>query len=123
MDKECINPGGIAPALPLTHAVRANGFVFISGQLPVSALGELAETFEAQLRQVLSNLDAALQAAGSSLQKVVKTTVFLKDLNDFAELNRIYGEAFPSDPPARSAFEVARLPRDALVEIEAIALD
>ncbi|MDR4306792.1 deaminase [Chelatococcus sambhunathii] len=117
-----MNPGGAAPALPLTHAVRANGFVFISGQLPVTAAGELPDGFEAQLRQVLANLEAALEAAGSSFGKVVKTTVFMKDLNDFAALNTIYGEVFASQPPARSAYEVARLPRDALVEIEAVAL-
>lgn len=122
LSKECLNPGGAAPALPLSHAVRANGFVFISGQLPVTASGEVPETFEGQLRQVFANLEAALEAAGSSLRKVVKTTVFLKDLNRFAELNEVYGEFFESEPPARSAYEVARLPKDALVEIEAIAV-
>jgi 2-iminobutanoate/2-iminopropanoate deaminase len=122
MTKECINPGDVAPALPLSHAVRANGFVFISGQLPVTASGEIPDTFEGQLRQVFANLEAALGAAGSSLEKVVKTTVFLKDLSSFAELNAIYGEFFKSQPPARSAYEVARLPKDALVEVEAIAM-
>lgn len=122
MQKDCINPGGAAPALPLTHAVRANGFVFISGQLPVTAAGKLPDGFEPQLRQVLANLGTALEAAGSSFGKVVKTTVFMKDLNDFAALNSVYGEVFASQPPARSAYEVARLPRDALVEIEAVAL-
>lgn len=122
MSKEIFNPGGSAPALPLSHAVRANGFVFVSGQLPVLPSGELAQGFEPQLRQVLANLASALDAAGSDLSKVVKTTIFLKDMGNFAELNGIYAEAFPSNPPARSAYEVARLPRDALVEIEAIAL-
>lgn len=122
MSKEIFNPGGSAPSLPLSHAVRANGFVFISGQLPVLSSGELAQGFENQLRQVLDNLTAALDATGSDISKVVKTTIFLKDMNTFAELNTIYAQFFPSNPPARSAYEVARLPRDALVEIEAIAV-
>ena len=122
MSREIFNPGGSAPALPLSNAVRANGFVFISGQLPVLSSGDLAQGFENQLRQVLTNLASALDAAGSDLSKVVKTTIFLKNIDNFAELNTIYAEFFSSNPPARSAYEVARLPRDALVEIEAIAV-
>lgn len=122
MAKEICNPGGKAPALPLTHAVKANGFVFISGQLPLLPSGEVPEGFEAQFDQVFVNFEAALAAAGAGLADVVKTTVFLKDMNDFAELNRLYGERFASEPPARSTIEVARLPKDALVEIEAVAL-
>lgn len=122
MKKDVFNPGNVTPALPLSHAIHAAGFVFISGQLPFGAGGAYPDGFEAQLRQVFVNLTAALKAAGSDLPKVVKTTVFLKSMDDFAELNRIYGEYFASEPPARSTIEVARLPKDALVEIEAIAL-
>lgn len=121
MKREIYNPGNVTPALPLSHAVRAESLVFISGQLPFVG-GEYPDGFEPQLRQVFVNLTAALKAAGADLTSVLKTTVFLKDMKDFAELNRIYGEYFSKEPPARSTIEVARLPKDALVEIEAIAL-
>jgi len=96
--------------------------VFISGQLPLMADGELPEAFADQVRQVFINLTAALTAAGLGLGDVVKTTVFLKNMDDFAELNRLYGQHFGVEPPARSTIEVARLPKDALVEIEAVAV-
>jgi 2-iminobutanoate/2-iminopropanoate deaminase len=121
MAKEIFNPGGQKPALPLSHAVKANGVVYISGQLPFQADGEYPKTFADQVSQVFKNLTAALSAAGLGLENVVKTTVFLKDMNNFAELNKLYGEHFPASPPARSTIEVARLPKDALVEIEAVA--
>jgi len=109
---------------PYSQAVQAGNFLFISGQLPVNpASGEFAgETAAAQTRQSLKNVSAILGAAGLTLADVVKTTVFLKDMNAFAEMNGVYGEFFPLEPPARACVEVARLPKDALVEIEAVAV-
>ena len=108
---------------PYSQAVRAGGFVFASGQIPLDpqtgsmVAGGIAE----QTEQVLSNLSALLKAAGTGLERVVKTTVFLADMNDFAAMNEVYGRYFKKDAPARSTVEAARLPRDARVEIEAIA--
>ncbi|ERP91118.1 hypothetical protein Q669_32070 [Labrenzia sp. C1B10] len=97
--------------------------VFVSGQLPVDTeTGSFPEGVAAQTKASLANLKTVLEAAGASMGGVVKTTVFLKDMNDFAAMNAVYAEAFPSEPPARSAIEVARLPKDALVEIEAVAI-
>lgn len=114
-----------APAAigPYSQAVGIGGLLFTSGQIPLLPDGSLVEgDVAAQTRQVLDNLAAVLEAGGSSLDQVVKCTVFLKDMGDFAAVNAVYAEAFASEPPARSAVEVARLPRDVLVEIEAIAL-
>ncbi len=114
-----------APAAigPYSQAVGIGGLLFTSGQIPLLPDGSLVEgDVEAQTRQVLSNLAAVLEAGGSSLDQVVKCTVFLADMNDFAAVNAVYAEAFTSEPPARSAVEVARLPRDVMVEIEAVAL-
>jgi len=114
-----------APAAigPSSQAVGIGGLLFTSGQIPLLPDGSLVEgDVEAQTRQVLSNLAAVLEAGGSSLDQVVKCTVFLADMNDFAAVNAVYAEAFTSEPPARSAVEVARLPRDVMVEIEAVAL-
>ncbi|MDO8673287.1 MAG: Rid family detoxifying hydrolase [Dehalococcoidia bacterium] len=114
-----------APAAigPYSQAIVAQGFVFVSGQIPIDpATGSFVEGgIAAQTRQVLSNLEAVLEASGSSLTDVVKTTVFMADLADFAAMNAVFGEFFPSDPPARAALQAAALPRGALVEIEAIA--
>ncbi len=114
-----------APAAigPYSQAIVANGFVFVSGQIPIDpATGSFVEGgIAAQTRQGLNNLKAVLEAAGSSLADVVKTTVFLASLGDFAEMNAVYGEFFSSDPPARATVQAAALPRGALVEIEAIA--
>lgn len=109
---------------PYSQVVMAGDFLFISGQLPlVPGTSDFAgEEITAQTRQALTNLKAILEAAGRSMSHVVKTSVYLKDLNDFSEMNTVYGEFFPEDSPARAAFEVARLPMNALVEIEAIAL-
>ena len=109
---------------PYSQAIIAGGFVFVSGQIPlVPATGELnTGTTADQTRQVLQNLSAVLEAAGSSLADVVKATVYLKDMNDFAQMNAVYGEFFKSPFPARAAVEVARLPKDVKVEVEAIAL-
>lgn len=114
-----------APAAigPYSQAVGIGGLLFTSGQIPLRPDGSLVEgDVEAQTRQVLANLAAVLEAGGSSLDQVVKCTVFLSDMNDFAAVNAVYAEAFEHEPPARSAVEVARLPRDVMVEIEAVAL-
>jgi 2-iminobutanoate/2-iminopropanoate deaminase len=109
---------------PYSQGIVANGFVFCSGQIPIDpATGEIAAaTIEDQTRQVLKNVGAVLEAAGSSLDEAVKTTVFLQDMNDFARMNAVYAEFFKAPNPARAAVQVARLPRDVKVEIEAIAL-
>jgi 2-iminobutanoate/2-iminopropanoate deaminase len=109
---------------PYSQAIRANGFVFVSGQVsfdPVTntlVLGDVG----AQTERVIKNLAGILKAAGSSLEKVVRATVFLKNMNDFAAMNEVYARHFSSQPPARSTVEVARLPKDVLVEIDVIAL-
>jgi 2-iminobutanoate/2-iminopropanoate deaminase len=109
---------------PYSQAVRANGLIFASGQIPTDpqtgqfVAGGIAE----QTEQVLKNLQAVLEAAGSGLANVVKTTVFLVDMKEFAAMNEVYGTFFSDQPPARATVEAARLPRDARVEIEAIAL-
>ncbi len=110
---------------PYSQGIDAGGLVFTSGQLGLDpATGDFAPGgVEAQTRQSLANLKAVLEAAGSGMDKVVKTTVFLKDMNDFAAMNKVYAEFFPEGAcPARSAVQVARLPKDGLVEIEAIAV-
>ena len=114
-------PGAIGP---YSQGIKGNGFVFVSGQLPVDpAAGEFAAGgIEAQTRQSLQNVQAILAAAGTTLDQVVKTTVFLQHMTDFAAMNRVYAEVFAKECPARSCFEVAKLPKDALVEIEVIAL-
>lgn len=110
---------------PYSQAIKANGFVFASGQIPLDpATMQIVEGgIREQTERVMNNLEAVLQAAGSSLEGVVKTTVFLKDLSDFAEMNEVYGSFFRQTPPARSTVEVARLPRDVRVEIDVIALE
>jgi 2-iminobutanoate/2-iminopropanoate deaminase len=109
---------------PYSVGVKAGHFVFVSGQLGFDpASGNLVEGgVEPETRQLLTNMSNILEAAGTSLASVVKTTVFLRDINDFARMNAVYGEFFTENPPARSAFQVAALPRGAAVEIEAIAL-
>ena len=108
---------------PYSQAITIDNLVFCSGQIPLTPAGALAEgDISDQTRQVLTNLGALLAASGSSLDQVLKTTVFLADMNDFAAMNAVYAEFFTSAPPARSTVQVARLPRDVRVEIEAIAL-
>ncbi len=109
---------------PYAQGVSAGGFVFCSGQLPIEpASGAIPDGVEAQTHQSLSNVAAVLAAGGATMGSVVKTTVFLKDMNDFAAMNAIYATYFPDgQAPARSTVEVARLPRDVLVEVEAIAI-
>lgn len=120
--KKPIFPPGASTAGPYSPAIVANGFVFVSGQIGLDPKTGLAQGFDAQLEQVITNLETVLKAAGSGLDNVVKTTVFLADMNDFDKLNQIYTSRFKAPMPARSTLQVARLPRDARVEIEAIAL-
>lgn len=123
MNKEVIHAENAPAAVgPYVHAYKAGNLVFTSGQLgldPVS--GQLLEGVEAQAEQSLKNIGAVLKAAGMTYTDVVKTTVYLADMNDFAAVNRIYANYFTGDAPARSCVQVARLPKDGLVEIEAIA--
>ncbi len=109
---------------PYSQGIIANGFVYASGQIPLDpATGELnTGTIEDQTRLVLKNIGAVLEAAGSTYDRVVKCTVFLQDMNDFSRMNQVYAEFFKAPYPARAAVQVARLPRDVKVEIEAIAL-
>jgi len=107
---------------PYSQGVVSGGILYSSGQIPLTASGELVQgTISDQAHQVFSNLKAVLAEAGSSLGEVIKTTVFIKDMNDFAELNEIYAAYFGDHKPARSTVEVARLPKDVKVEIEVIA--
>ena len=114
-------PGAVGP---YSQGVAADGFVFTAGQIPINpASGKIeATTIEDQTRQVLSNVDAVLRAAGSSLDRVVKMSVFMTDLADFQAMNGVYAEFFPSNPPARSAVQVVALPLGVQIEMEAIAL-
>ena len=112
---------GVAPERPLSHAVRAGDFIYVSGQVPTGADGLLVEGgFEAQVRQVLDNIKAALALAGVGMEQVVKTFCILEDARDFAAFNKAYGAYFPKDPPARTTIE-ARLMTKIMVEIDAIA--
>ena len=123
--KEIIQTANAPAAIgPYSQAARAGGFVFASGQIPLNpetmqfVAGGIAE----QTEQVLRNLQAVLEAAGVGLEQVVKTTVFLADMEEFAAMNEVYARFFPENPPARATVQAARLPRDARVEIEVIAL-
>jgi len=109
---------------PYSQAVRSGNFLFASGQIPIDpATGEfVAGGITEQTEQVMRNVSAILEAAGAGLQQVVKTTVFLVDMDDFTAMNEVYGRFFGDDPPARATVQAARLPRDARVEIEAIAI-
>ena len=122
--KEAIHTDRAPAAIgPYSQAVRAGGFLFTSGQIPVDpAAGDIPAGIKAQAQQSLDNIAAILAQAGLDRSAVVKTTVFLKDMNDFAAMNEVYATFFPSNPPARSAVQVGKLPRDAMVEIEAIAV-
>lgn len=115
-----------APAAigPYSQGVKANGFLFLSGQIALDpASGQVVgDDVRAQTERVLKNLEAVLVAAGSSLAAVVKTTVFLADISDFAVMNEVYGRFFSQDPPARATIQAARLPKDVKVEIDLIAL-
>ena len=114
---------GPKPIGPYSQAVRANGFLFISGQVALDPkTGEMMEAdIRKQTERVLENVRGIVEAAGSKMTHVVKTTVFLKDMNDFGTMNEVYSDYFTTTPPARSTVQVSRLPKDALVEIEVIA--
>lgn len=109
---------------PYSQAIKANGLIFTSGQIAIDPATQqvVSGDIAAQTERVLRNLSEILEAAGSGLGKVVRSTVFLKNMNDFAAMNQVYGKYFSSAPPARSTVEVARLPKDVLVEIDVIAL-
>ena len=114
-----------APAAigPYSQGIIVNNVFYSSGQIPLTAEGEMVNgDVQEQTHQVFKNIQAVLKEAGASLESVVKTTVFIKDMNEFGKVNEIYGEYFHTHKPARSCVEVARLPKDALVEIEVIAL-
>lgn len=123
--KTVVNNVGNAPAAigPYSQAVKAGDFLFVSGQIPVEPeTGDIADTIQAQTEQVLKNLAAILESQGLGLGQVVKTSVFLKDLNDFQDMNAVYGNFFPREAPARACVQVARLPKDVMVEIDAVAV-
>ena len=125
MKREVVLPaGGANPIGPYSPGIRANGFVFASGAIGVDpAIGALVQGgVEAETRQALHNLSRVLEAGGSSLGQVVKTTVFLLDMDEFAKMNQVYAGFFSEEPPARSTIQVAALPGGASVEIEAIAI-
>lgn len=116
-------PNAPAAIGPYSQAMIANGMVFTSGQIALTPSGEMVNgNVSEQCTQVISNLKAVLEAAGSSFDKVIKTTIFLADMDDFAAVNAIYGEAFGNHKPSRSTVAVKTLPKNALVEIDAIAL-
>lgn len=123
MKREVINtknaPGAIGP---YSQGIIVGDFVYTSGQIPINpATGVMETDIKVATKQSMENVKAILEAAGTSLEKVVKTSIFLKDLNDFAVVNEIYGTYFTENPPARSCVQVAKLPKDAVIEIEAIA--
>ena len=124
MKKIISTPSAPAAIGPYSQAVVSNGFAFLSGQIPLDPVtGKLIDAVDiaAQTERVLQNLKAVLEACGSSLDKVVKTTVYLKDMGEFALMNAVYARYFPENAPARATVEAARLPRDVRVEIDCIA--
>lgn len=124
MREEIRSDNAPAPIGPYVQAIKASGdFLFVSGQIPFDKDGNLAgNDIQSQTKQSLENIKSIVEESGSNLQKVVKVNVYLKDMNDFVKMNEIYANYFSDNPPARAAIEVARLPKDVLVEIECIAL-
>ena len=125
MEKRIISTGDAPAAIgPYSQAVEAGGFIFTSGIIPIDpATNELVTgDITIQAERVMKNLVALLNAAGSGTENVIKTVVFIKDMNDFAKVNEVYAKYFTGDFPARSCVEVARLPKDVLIEVEAVAL-
>ena len=124
MAKEVIRTDQAPQAIgPYSQAIKAGGFIFISGQLPINPKnGEINGDIKVQTKQVLENIKSVLSSVDASLQDVVKTTVFLKDLNDFNSMNEVFLEYFVKDAPARACVEVSRIPKGALIEIESLAI-
>ena len=124
MEKKIISTQKAPQAIgPYSQAVLVNGQLYISGQLPVDVnTGEFPKGIQAQTKQALNNVKAILEEAGFSLKDVVKTTVLLKDINDFKDMNEVYAQFYKENPPARAAYEVANLPMGASIEIETIAI-
>jgi len=122
MKQSFASPNGAPPVGPYSPAIKAGQLIFVSGQGGMDAAGQLPASVAEQAEGALRNLKEVLAAAGASLDQVVKSTVFLKDMNDFATVNQIYAQYFQAPYPARSCVEVSRLPKDMLVEIEVIAL-
>jgi 2-iminobutanoate/2-iminopropanoate deaminase len=110
---------------PYSQAIRANGLIFVSGQTPIDPATQqlISGTIGEQTERVLRNIESILKQAGSSMEKVVRCGVFLKDMNDFTAMNEVYGKFFTNNPPARTTIQAARLPKDCMVEIDAIALE
>ncbi len=123
MDKKVLTSSKLPVLGPYATAMEAGGFIFISGQLPLNpATGEVVMDIQPAARQVLTNIQTLLEENGLSLKNIIKTTIFLKNMGDFAAVNEIYAGFFPSEPPARSTVEVAALPKGAPLEIEAVAV-
>ena len=124
MKKQTVSTQNAPAAIgPYSQGIKVGNLIFTSGQLPMNPQsGELVPDIEGATKQSLDNVKAILESAGASMDKVVKTVVFLRDMNDFVAMNAVYATYFPTNPPARSAVQVARLPKDAILEIEAIAL-
>ncbi len=123
MSKKVISTNNAPAAIgPYSQAIEAGGFVFASGQIPIDpATGNIPEGIEAQTVQALTNVKNLMEASGLTMDNVVKTSVFIKNMDDFAKINEIYAGFFTGDHPARSCVEVARLPKDVLIEVEVIA--
>ena len=124
MDKKVISTTKAPAAIgPYSQAIEVNGMIFTSGMIPINPeTGEIVEGLQEQAKQALTNVKSLLESQNSGMGKIIKTTVFIKDMNDFAKINEVYATFFDGDYPARSCVEVARLPKDVLIEIEAIAL-
>lgn len=123
MNREAVTiPGAPKPIAPYSPAIKAEGLVFVSGQLPLNHAGAMPEGMAAQTGQCLENMKALLAAAGLGMDHVVKCTVFITNMDDFGKMNEVYAKYFTDTPPARSTVEVSRLARGAMVEIEAIAM-
>lgn len=124
MSKQILSTQNAPAAIgPYSQAVKVGNLIFTSGQLPINPQsGELVADIEGATKQSLENVKAILESAGSSMSNIVKTVVFLRSMDDFAAMNTVYATYFPNNPPARSAVQVARLPKEAIVEIEAVAL-
>jgi len=124
MNKQTIStPNAPAAIGPYSQGIKIGNLIFTSGQIPLNPQsGELVADIEGATKQSLDNVKAILETAGTTMDKIIKTVVFLRDMNDFAAMNAVYATYFPSNPPARSAVQVVRLPKDAILEIEAIAL-